>query len=195
MQLVLKIIAGAASVYMLLLIIRILLTWFQGPRDFSSFRILDNITEPYLSLFRRITFLRTDRIDFSPLAALLVLGIFINIINTLATYGIITLGVILAIIISALWSSLSWILTFFIILTLIRLVALLFEANSVSPFMQTLDIIIRPLLAWTSRVILRGKTISFRMILVFTSLFLLITAFAGRLLIRLLIKFLLSLPF
>ena len=190
-----RILAGAASAYMLLLIIRILLTWFSTPRGDGTFRILEKITDPYLSLFRRIPFLRTERIDFTPLAAFLVLGVVINIFNTLAAYGKITLGVILAIIVSALWSSLSWILTFFIILMVIRLIALFMEANSVSPLIQTLDIVIRPVLTWFTRIIFRGRFPVYRTVILYSLLSLLLVSFLGRLLIRLLLRLLLSLPF
>ena len=195
MQIVMRVLSGAASVYMLLLLLRIMLTWFHVTiGDRPSF-LLSRLTDPYLGLFRRIGFLRTERVDFSPLAAFLVLGILVNILNTIAAYGTITVGIVLAIILNSLWSSVSWIVTFFLILEVIRLVLLLADRGGASPYVTTLDIILRPLLTWLSGLLLRGRPISHRGILICGIAALLLVSVLGRLLIRLLSNLLLTLPF
>jgi len=195
MQIVMRVLSGAVSVYMLLLLLRIMLTWFRVTiGDRPSF-LLSRLTDPSLGLFRGIGFLRTERVDFSPIAAFLVLGILVNILNTLAAYGTITVGIVLAIVLNALWSSVSWIVTFFLILEIIRLVILLADRGSVSPYVTTLDIILRPFLTWLSGLILRGKPISHRGILIYGIAALLLVSVLGRLLIRLLSNLLLTLPF
>ncbi len=195
MQTVMRVITGAISVYMLLLVLRVLLTWFQGSIGGRGVDLLKRVTDPYLDLFRRITFLRTERVDFSPLAAFLVLGILISILNTIASYGTITFGIILAIIISAIWSSASWIITFFLILEAIRLVMLLVNEHAVSPYVATLDAILRPYLTWLSGVLLRGRPIAYRGILLYGIASLLLVNIVGKLLIRLLVGLLFRLPF
>lgn len=195
MQLFVRILAGAVSAYMLLLILRIFLTWFSSFRGERAYLLLEKVTDPYLSLFQRISFLKTKRIDFTPIAAFLVLGVVVNILNTLAAYGRISLGIILAIIVSSLWSSFSWILSFFIILLGIRLVTLLLRVNSVSPLIQTVDIITQPILNWFTRLIFRGRIPFYRTILIYSLISLLLIRFLGSFLIQLILRLLFSLPF
>src|SRR6056297_3367544 len=145
MQTVMSIITAALSFYMLLIFLRILLTWFQGPSLGRAYEFLMRVTDPYLNYFRRFKFLRTERIDFSPILAIIVLVIILNITNTIAAYGTITLGIVLALIISALWSAFSFLLLFFFVLTMVRFIALLIGTNFVSPIWRTIDVIIQPL--------------------------------------------------
>lgn len=134
------------SIYMLIIFIRILLSWFQGPNLGRPMEILIRITEPYLAWFRRFSFLRTQRFDFSPIVALVTLGILQNIASTIATYGRITLGILLSLIVGALWSVIAFFMTLLIILIIIRLIGLFIGANTVSPFWMTLDSLLQPIL-------------------------------------------------
>ncbi|WP_319563210.1 YggT family protein [Marispirochaeta sp.] len=92
MQQVMRFISGALSVYMILIFIRVLMTWFQGASYGRAMEILRSITDPYLYWFRRFPFLRTGAMDFSPLAALIVLVIILNITNRIALTGNISPG-------------------------------------------------------------------------------------------------------
>jgi hypothetical protein len=77
--------------------------------------VLCRITDPYLDWFRRFSSLRIGALDLSPLAAMAVLSVLNSVFLTLGRYGVITLGLILALILQALWSAASFILSFFII--------------------------------------------------------------------------------
>ena len=102
-----RLVSGVISVYMMLIFVRVIMTWFAQTAEGKPMQLLRRATDPYLDLFRRIRFLRTDRIDFSPIAAIIVLVVVLNITNTLAAYGSITLGFVLALILSAAWSTIS----------------------------------------------------------------------------------------
>lgn len=195
MEVVLRVISSILSVYMLLLFIRILLTWFSGAALGRPLDLLKRVTDPYLDIFRRIRFLRTERIDFSAIAAVISLVIVLNIINTLRLYGEISFGIILALIISALWSAVFFILCFFGILMAARLVSTLLHAASFSPFWQTIDLIVNPALAFIQRVIFRGRQLSYKAGLGAGVAVVGVTAIAGRLLINVLIGALRRLPF
>lgn len=75
------------SFYQLLLIIRILLTWFPTINWFNQpFAALSQITDPYLNLFRSII-PPLGGIDFSPMLALLVLYVATNILSSIPRVG------------------------------------------------------------------------------------------------------------
>jgi YggT family protein len=195
MQQVMRFISGALSVYMILIFIRVLMTWFQGASYGRAMEILRSITDPYLYWFRRFPFLRTGAMDFSPLAALIVLVIILNITNRIALTGNISLGIVLAIIVGSLWGAVGWLLTFFFILILIRFVTLLLRTSTVSPFIQTLDIIIAPILRFISRHIFRGQNVTYQTGLALSGAILLLTRLFGNLIFYHIQRLLASLPF
>ncbi len=195
MQVAMRIVGAVLMVYMILIFIRVLLTWFRGPSMGRPFMILATVTDPYLNWFRRFRMFRTDRIDFSPIAALIVLVILLNISNEIAAYGTISVGVVIAIVISAIWSAISFILTFLAILDAIRLIGDLLNVNSVNPFWHTLDIILSPVLNWTGRVVLRSRPVTYRTAMVVSGILIIIAIFLGRYLIHLLVNLVQRLPF
>ncbi|MBN2051844.1 MAG: YggT family protein [Spirochaetales bacterium] len=195
MQTVLRILGAIISTYMLIIFIRIMLTWFRGLPQGRAIDVINRITDPYLNFFRKLTFLRTERVDFSPIAALLVLVIVLNIINTLQVYGKITLGIILSIILTALWSAVSFLLTFMLIMTVIRLFVHFTGGNTVSPLIHTLDIILNPLMTWLKRTFFKKRILGYGTALGFTGGALLVSVIVGKLLVNFLAALLLKLPF
>ncbi len=194
MEILLRVLSSVLSVYMLLIFIRILLTWFSGATYGKPLDVLKRVTDPYLNIFRRVSFLRTERIDFSPIAAIISLVIVLNIINTLRIYGEISLGIILALVISALWSAVFFLLFFFGIIIVVRLVSLFGRSFNVNPFWQTIDVLINPVLTSIQRIFFRGRQISYRASLGSGAVVLIGTALVGRLLVNLLIRLLRDLP-
>lgn len=192
---ILRVVSGVITVYLILLFIRILLSWFSGPMLGAPVRYLYRVTDPYLRIFRKLKFLQTQRIDFSPIAAIIVLVIILNITTILAAYRTITLGIILALILSSLWRAVFFILAFFMILCLIRVVGLMIGASSVSPIWQTLDIILDPLLGFYQKRILKNRPINHRNALLLNLASLAVIAFVGRVLINKLVQLLQDIPF
>ena len=191
-----RFIGAILSVYMVLIFVRILLTWFSGPTgDSRAISLLHRATDPYLNWFRRFSFLQTGRIDFSPIAGVIVLVIGLNIVNQLSVYGKITIGAILAIAVGALGSAFFFIIGFFLLLTIIRTVAVFVGASSNHPFWQTLDVIINPILAFIQRSLIRDREVTYRNGLALSSVALLGTFFIGRLILAWLVAMLSSLPF
>jgi YggT family protein len=141
---VLQIVGSLLFVYSLLIAIRIILTWFRGGAYGQAWDLLVRATEPYLRIFRRIRFLRMGNFDFSPIAAVLVLFILQNIIATLAVAGTIRLGMVLAIVLEAVWRAFAWLLFFYLILTVVRVIGLYASSNQTHPGWSTLDTIVRP---------------------------------------------------
>ena len=81
------------SIYILLLSLRIILSWFQHPDFGAPWRLLVRLTNPYLSLFSGIRFLRQGMFDFTPLAAILCLVVVLNVLQSIERFGRITAGV------------------------------------------------------------------------------------------------------
>ncbi len=162
MQMVFQILNGVLTAYMLLLFIRILLTWFRGPAIGKPYEILVSITDPYLNIFRKIRFLQLGRMDFSPLAAIILLVIVMNIINMIAITGTISLGIILAIILDNLWNTVSYLGIIVIIMCIIRVVTVLLNFNAYSPLIQTIDTIIQPIILWVSRKFFKNRALEYK---------------------------------
>jgi YggT family protein len=157
-----NVLASVTSIYMFLIFIRILFTWFSGVSYGKPVEILKSVTDPYLNWFRRFSFLRAGFIDLSPIAAMMVLSVSNNIFFTLSRYGTITAGIVLAMILSALWSAASFILGFFIIILGLRLFAYLTRRNIYSPFWKIIDGVSQPLLYRINRMIFRSRLVKYR---------------------------------
>lgn len=196
MAITFRIISAVLSIYMILIFVRILLTWFSGPtREGRAVQMLHQLTDPYLTWFRRFRFLQTGRIDFSPIAAVIVLVIVLNVTNTLAVGGSITLGLVLALIASAVGSAAFFVIGFFLLLTVIRTVSVFIGASSIHPFWQTLDTIINPVLSMIQRTLFRNRQLTYRNGLAASSAVLLAVFLVGRVLLNWFIRLLASIPF
>jgi YggT family protein len=161
MRITMNILGGVTGIYMILITVRILLTWFRGGVYGKPYEILQNITDPYLNWFRRFSFLQTGVFDLSPIAALAVLSVLNQIFNTVASFGRISLGIILALILSALWSAASFILGFFIIVLLLRLIAYLTNRDVYYSFWRIIDVISQPVLYRINRIIFRNRLVNY----------------------------------
>ncbi|MBN3869385.1 MAG: YggT family protein [Nostoc sp.] len=75
MYLLINTLATFIQIYTLLLIIRVLLTWFPTINWYNQpFAALSQITDPYLNLFRRII-PPLGGMDFSPMLAIILLQV------------------------------------------------------------------------------------------------------------------------
>ncbi len=173
-MLVLKIISGVVLAYILVLVIRILLSWFSaagvhGSREYS---FLYKITEPYLRIFRKIKFLHIKNIDFSPVIAILVLQLISFILMYIVAFGTITFGVIAYAVISGIWNIISFILILLLILFVVKIIVLLARANTASKFVITIDNILHPVMAWINIRLFKRKIVQYRTSMVIcTSIF------------------------
>ncbi len=151
MAIALQIVGALLFFYSLLIALRIILTWFQGPGYGRAWDLLAAATDPYLKIFRRVRVLRQGMFDFSPLAAVLVLVVLQNVVASLAIYGRLRLGDVLAVIVQALWGSGAWIMAFFLVLVVVRVISLYVARNAVAPIWHTLDLMVQPLAGWVNR--------------------------------------------
>ena len=140
--------AGVLGLYSFLIVVRIMLSWVVGFNNIHRWRsgygnsygyndprnpnnassgiesvanFLGKITDPYLNLFKGISSLRRSRVDFTPVVALVILNIVQSLLEMVARTGRVSIGVLLAIAIQGLWSSLfAYLFILLIILLILR---------------------------------------------------------------------------
>lgn len=196
MQIFARTLSAVLSVYMILLMIRVMLTWFRASQNHQVFRYLAIITDPYINWFRRFSVLKFGMIDFSPIIAFVVLGFIINISNSIAAYGKITLGVILALLVNGIWSILSFILMLLIILTIIRLLgATIAKSGFIAQMSSGIDSIIEPITSWVRRSIFKNRFTPYTTQLGIALALLILLNIAGRFIFSYLTKLAVGLPF
>ncbi|GHV88059.1 membrane protein [Spirochaetia bacterium] len=162
MHTLMTVLAGAASLYMILIFIRIMLTWFSGADHGRPAELLCNITDPYLKWFRRFSILRVAALDLSPIVALAILSVVNNIFMTLARHGSITVGSILGLLLSVVWSAASFLLGFFLIILVLRLIAYLTRRNVYGSFWRIIDTLARPILFRINRIIFGQRLVRYQ---------------------------------
>lgn len=85
MDVVINSLLSAISIYSVILIVRVLLTWFPQIDWYSQpFRFLREITDPYLDLFRSLL-PPIGGLDLSPMLAIFVLQLISGTLVTLAS--------------------------------------------------------------------------------------------------------------
>ncbi len=194
MLIALSIFNALLIVYLILLSIRIMLTWFAPQGYGKPWEVLRRATDPYLNLFARLKFLRKGFFDFSPIAAILVVVVVLNLTNLLLAYGHITVGLFLAAVLSAAWSGARFMLLLFLIVGLLRTIPVFFHGVGGSPLWRVVDLIVQPVVAFVMKIIrMRGRS-GFTQYLLLTDGLLLAAWLLGELVIGWLVQFFQFLP-
>jgi len=194
LSVVARIFGAITSLYMILCTLRVFMSWAPSINVGKLGGFLSSIVDPYLRLFSRIPLFRTERFDFSPIAALTVLSVANNMFSTLAFAGKITLGFFLSLVLGALWSALSFVLSFLSACALVRIVVSLARWNSLHPVWVVVDSILNPVLYRINRVIYHNRAVDYLQGLITGFLVLILFRAAGGALVRLVGSLLLSLP-
>lgn len=192
-----RILSALISLYAIICFIRVILTWFPGA-EYSRFgKFLSSICDPYLNLFRKLSFLRFSAFDFSPAVALCVLFAISTICSGLSTGAGIKFGSFLAMLISMIWSIVQSILFFVIIILVIRLVVYLIKGDSYNygSIWNSVDRAITPLVYRICGIFTRGRTIPFKSALICGTLILVAVSIIGKILIGFICQIFLSIPF
>jgi YggT family protein len=158
---IMNILGGIVSFYMILIFVRIVLTWFPGAHYGRAAGLLSGITDPYLNWFRRFRFLRVANLDLSAVVAIAALSLANTFFITLARFGRITAGIILAMFCSVIWSAVSFILIFFIIILTLRLAAYLTNRDVYHGFWRIIDQVSAPVLYRINRVIFGKRLVRY----------------------------------
>ncbi len=156
--------------YIILLGIRIVLSWFKPFIDGTSSKNVSKlwhylclITGPYIALFSRFKIFRSDAFDFSPLVAVYSLLVVNQILGLFELANRITLNSIIIILVLAVWEALRLILFFFFFLCIIRLAGIFFQGARLGRFLSVIDLAIQPFTSFVLRV--SQKTLKYQTIL------------------------------
>lgn len=191
---ILKIISAFLSLYSLLCLLRIIITWIPNYSYSKPADILAQICDPYMNLFRGIKWLRFGSFDFSPALALCILGAGSQLFSSLANGGYINLQMILAMILGIFFSILSSLIFFLIILFAIRLILIMINRDSynTSGFMANqIDSSISPIVYRIARTFAMGRRITYKAALIISIIALLFLQFALRILLALILSIIL----
>jgi YggT family protein len=186
---------AAVIVYIFLCATRVLMSWLPGLDAGRTGQVLGRIADPYLNWFRRFKIFSSGTFDFSPIIALAVLAVLNDLLTTIAYAGSISVGFILGLLVGAAWSAIAFIISFFFLCALARMIAYAAHWNSLHPLWIVIDSILNPALFRINRLIYRGRIVNYLQGLITGSLVLLLLWFGGRELVKLLMRSLSLLPF
>lgn len=189
-----KIFTTAVSLYEILCLIYVVMSWFPGARNSRFGYFVSQACEPFMNFFRRFN-LRFGMLDFSPVLAFGALVLISGIFSNIAAYGAIRLGTLLSSLVQVCWSLFSSVITVFNILLVIRLVIHLAGKDFKLDFSRTLDRIISPVQSRISGLLFRNNFKTYRIQLACTLGVCILIQILGSWLFGLLAAVLVKLPF
>ncbi len=190
----LRLLSALLVVYIILLSLRILLSWFREAVYGKPWELLTQVTDPYLSLFSGLRFLRRGMFDFTPIAAILVLVVALDLINTVQRLGRITVGIFLGSLTGAVWSGFSFLLWLFLILAVVRVVIQAVRRGEETPLTGAVGLMVAPAVSVVRRMLSARRHLSEQQYLLLTIAFLVGVLLLGGYFVRFLIRFFYSLP-
>jgi len=161
MRFLFSLLATATGIYSLLIFIRIIFSWFGGAVYGKPVELLARVTDPYLNWWRRSLKLQIGFMDLSPIAGIAALSVAQTVFSVLARYGRITLGIILSVALRAIWSAVSFILGFCLVIVILRFIGYITNSNIYSPFWRVIDSISQPLLYRINRIIFGNRLVNY----------------------------------
>ena len=195
-QTALSILAGVLALYTFLCFIYILMSWFPGAKFTKFGHFMTTICEPYMGLFRKMSFLRIGNIDFSPIVSLGILSLASAILAGIQRTGRIFFGGILGTILSSLWSITSSIIGIFTLLIFIRWIVLLINKGRTSyeSGWNQVDMILNKMTYKIAGTISK-KSMSYQTSLLMSWIILLVALGVGHFLILILVNLCYRMPF
>jgi YggT family protein len=181
--------------YIFLLIARNVLSLFPGASMGRPWDLLCRVTNPYLGLFYRLRFLRRGRLDFTPMAAALVLVVFATFVNELFLRSGHLVGRILSAVLISAWIGCFISLLLFIVLGVLRTMPRVFRALPGATLWENIDRLMLPLVTSVTRLFRLEGRASYAQRLLLALGLLLAALFFGHFAIMRLARLLESLPF
>ncbi len=186
---------AAVIVYVFVCAARVLMSWVPGLDAGKGGEILARLADPYLNYFRRFKILSSGAFDFSPIAALALLAVANDLLTTVAYAGKLSVGLVLGLLVGAAWSAVSFMVSFFAVCALARMVAYAARWNSLHPLWMVIDSMLNPVLFRINRLIYRGRIINYLQGLITGFVVLVLLRTGGGALVGLLVRSLERLPF
>lgn len=183
------------SLYMMIIFIRIVMTWFSGMSYGKAYLFLCSLTDPYLNWFRHNLPVQFGGLDFSAVFGILILGLLNNVLAQIAATGSISVASLLAMVVFMLWGLVRFFFMIFLIIGIVRLVGLVFNLDHRGRFWGSIEQVINPVLGMVVRPFLRGRFTGYRESLMIYCAVLLGGLLAGQVAVSLLITGIRMIPF
>ena len=160
--------SSLVEIYSVLCIVRLFLTWIPGAAYSKAADVLSKICDPFLNVFRGIKFLRIGAIDFSPALALCALAVLSSILKSISYGAQFSPILILIVFLSAIESFIISILTFIIIIHIIRLVIIFVQGMPMnrSPILESLDSVLMPFCYKIAKTFTLGRSVTYKTALI-----------------------------
>ncbi len=152
-----RLLQAVALVYLVLVALRIIVTWFRGAEHSAPTELLARVTDPYLRWFRRLRFLQIGVLDFSPAAAVLTLIVAGNLLQRLAASQRVTVGIILAQVLLVTWSAASVLVVVFMVMSVARAFIAAMRWEHGGGLLNMLDHTLQPMVTFVSRRVSLGR--------------------------------------
>ena len=192
-----RVINVALIVYMLLIVLRIMASWFRGVAPGGAANTLTGYlrqaTDPYLQLFQRFTFLRAGGMDFTPLAGIFVLVVASEMTRQLANQQQVTAGYFLGVSVFAAWRMASIIFLVLLVACVARFVTLRFLGRTDTPMARMVQALAQAPVRAVARYIPLGENGSEANYLLITIVILFGIWITGRVVTEFLVRYLFSL--
>ncbi|MCL2214416.1 MAG: YggT family protein [Treponema sp.] len=194
MRFIFNILAVLTGIYSLLIFIRIIFSWLGGMVSGKPVEILSQITDPYLDWWRQKLNLRIGLFDFSVIAAIVSLSLLQSVFSMLSSAGRFSIGSLLAVILVSLWTIVSFIVGFCMIIIILRAFAYLTNRNIYNPFWSAIESISQPLMFSLKRIIFGKRIVNYLNGMIVCFVLLALVMFGGRFLINFLAGYFYRLP-
>lgn len=146
-----RILSTVLSVYSFIIFISILFSWIPS-RSSGFMKIkfyINQVTNPYLNIFRGIQWLKIGNLDLSPMLALLVLYFGIYVADNMASLVLLSGWDLLFWLVLRIWVIVMGVFLLFSIIMLFRLLMLYVSKNPSSTFLNSLDSFLFPIVSRT----------------------------------------------
>lgn len=196
MATIFKFAASVVNLYSLICFVRIIITWFPGAAFTGFGRFLAAICDPFLNLFRGVKWLRFGMVDFSPMIAIAILTALSTILGNIALTGVFSISYILSLGVSLIWSIISSLGRFLLIILIIRYLVMIFSKNSnyYGSIWSQLDSALSPFVYRITNFFGGGKSLDYKKALLIAIVMILVIIFAGGFLVSYFISLIKMLP-
>ncbi|HOF11752.1 MAG TPA: YggT family protein [Treponemataceae bacterium] len=190
----LRLLSFAISIYSFLCLIRLLLSFSPSLQQNSFYAFLTSICDPYLYLFRKLTFLRLNQLDFSPIISLGLLYMLTQMLNTIIAIKRFSLGILLSVIVNFAFSIVNSFLFFLIIILAIRLIFLLLNKDT-SSIWFSFDQFIKPIADFITKKFYKNSFYTFQKSLIISLISFIVFSAIFKIVAFILVSFFQTLPF
>lgn len=157
-----NIISTAIQLYMLTIWIRIFMSWVPGAANNQFGRVIYNVTEPFLKIFRGIRLPGLQLLDLSPIWATITLQTIAYVVNYLVIFQFITFGIVLALIVTQILQVLQFFILILGIAALLRMLSLILSWSFGYQIWELLDRLLSPMALRVSRIVSPRAAITYR---------------------------------